>query len=72
MKHIYEWRPTGLTPIDYNPKRWFHFNIGEVFILCGVCILIGIIGSEFVIDKFFPKPPLTACVKTINKITKLK
>ena len=68
MKHIYEWRPTGFTPIDYNPKRWFHLHAIEVLILMGLGILIGVIGSEFFIAKFFPHPPCAQYTCEHNKL----
>ena len=68
MREIYEWKPTGLTPVDYNPKRWFHFHIGEVLILVGLGIMIGIIGSEWVITKVLPKAPCPQYTCEHNKL----
>lgn len=70
MREIYEWKPTGLTPVDYNPKRWFHFHIGEVLILVGLGILIGIIGSEWVITKVLPSKCVCDQIKIVKTIKK--
>ena len=68
MKEIYEYTPNGLRLIKYEPKRFFHFHLFEVLIIFGLGVLIGIIGSEYVITNWLPKPDLSACV--VEKIHK--
>ena len=63
MKEIYEYTPNGLRLIKYEPKRFFHFHLFEVLIIFGLGVLIGIIGSEYVIANWLPKPEIHACVK---------
>ena len=63
MKEIYEYTPNGLRLIKYEPKRFFHFHLIEVLIIFGLGVLIGIIGSEYVIANWLPKPEIHACVK---------
>ena len=63
MKEIYEYTPNGLRLIKYEPKRIWHFHWFEVLIIFGLGVLIGIIGSEYVIANWLPKPEIHACVK---------
>ena len=71
MKDIYEWRPTGLTPIDYNPKKWFHLHLYEVIFLLGLWTIVVIIGSEYVIANWLPNPEIHACVKNVLAVIQL-
>ena len=63
MKEIYEYTPNGLRLIKYEPKRIWHFHFVEVLIIFGLGVLIGIIGSEYVITHWLPKPEIHVCVK---------
>ena len=63
MKDVYLRTPHGLVPLKYEPKRIWHFHWFEVLIIFGLGVLIGIIGSEYVIANWLPKPEIHACVK---------
>ena len=69
MKEIYEYTPNGLRLIKYEPKRIWHFHWFEVLIIFGLGVLIGIIGSEYVITRFAPKAP---CPQYVCQQGKLK
>ena len=55
--------PHGFFSMKYEPKRIWHFHLIEVLIIFGLGVLIGIIGSEYVIANWLPKPEIHACVK---------
>jgi|GEM_PF-6090963 hypothetical protein len=68
MKNIYEMTKTGLRLIKFAPKRWYHLTLGEVIFLCGLSVLIGIIGSEWVITRYLPKVTCTQYTCEHNKL----
>ena len=49
--------PHGFFSMKYEPKRIWHFHWFEVLIIFGLGVLIGIIGSEYVITHWLPKAP---------------
>ncbi len=57
MNDVYLRTPHGLVPLKYEPKRIWHFHFVEVLIIFGLGVLIGIIGSEYVITHWLPKAP---------------
>jgi hypothetical protein len=66
VNDIYLRTPHGLVPMQYEPKRFYHFHFVEVLIFFGLGVLIGIIGSEWVITHYLPHPVVHACVKEIR------
>ena len=68
MKDIYEWRPTGFTPIDYEPKRWFHVHLFEVFILLGIWTIVSVVCYELAVHYFLPHPPCPQYTCEHNKL----
>jgi hypothetical protein len=68
MNDIYLRTPHGLVPMKYEPKRAWHFHCIEVLIIFGLGIMIGIIGSEWVITRYLPKVTCTQYTCEHNKL----
>jgi hypothetical protein len=69
MNNIYIMTPTGLRETKYEPKRFWHLHWVDVFFLCGISALIGVICYGIFCAYYFPVPK---CPNEHIKIVRMK